>query len=272
MEGGDPVFLTLTVDHGRGAGDRITDEELTVDIRAADAGQVTDYDLSEPRIVLESRSSGNGQTNDIDLKRSSCQHGVTTDVGMEVSHAEPRSFGRRDHWDGNLGRDVLDRHRGRHHAKGFGAGDEAVAYPKIKVALGDDPETSVMNPGQTGTIMVSDLFTTEDGYTASYGVSVEGGAVSVTASSDSVSVTRMRSAIPRSPSRRRRDGGVLVRCLSRPSRTWPRITFDVMVVEATEPMPEPVPALPLIAQWLLGLGLMGGGARQLFRRRSQSQG
>ena len=37
------------------------------------------------------------------------------------------------------------------------------------------------------------------------------------------------------------------------------------VVEA----PEPVPALPLIAQWLLGLGLMGGGARQLFRRRRQ---
>ena len=33
--------------------------------------------------------------------------------------------------------------------------------------------------------------------------------------------------------------------------------------------PEPVPALPLIAQWLLGLGLMGGGVRQLFRRRRQ---
>ena len=50
------------------------------------------------------------------------------------------------------------------------------------------------------------------------------------------------------------------------------ITFEVMVTEEGAPMPEPVPALPLIAQWLLGLGLMGGGARQLFRRRSQSQG
>ena len=29
----------------------------------------------------------------------------------------------------------------------------------------------------------------------------------------------------------------------------------------------PVPALPLIAQWLLGLGLLGGGARHLYRRR-----
>ena len=35
------------------------------------------------------------------------------------------------------------------------------------------------------------------------------------------------------------------------------------------PEPVPTPALPLIAQWLLGLGLMGGGARQLFRRRRQ---
>ena len=44
----------------------------------------------------------------------------------------------------------------------------------------------------------------------------------------------------------------------------------VAVTDTTEPVvPEPVPALPLIAQWLLGLGLMGGGARQLFRRRRQ---
>ena len=44
----------------------------------------------------------------------------------------------------------------------------------------------------------------------------------------------------------------------------------VAVTDTTEPVvPEPVPALPLIAQWLLGLGLLGGGARQLFRRRRQ---
>ena len=33
--------------------------------------------------------------------------------------------------------------------------------------------------------------------------------------------------------------------------------------------PEAVPALPLILQLLLGLGLLGGGARQLYRRRRQ---
>ena len=48
-----------------------------------------------------------------------------------------------------------------------------------------------------------------------------------------------------------------------------QVEVAVTDTTGTEPMPEPVPALPLIAQWLLGLGLMGGGARQLFRRRSQ---
>ena len=41
----------------------------------------------------------------------------------------------------------------------------------------------------------------------------------------------------------------------------------VTVTAAPEPVPEPVPALPLIAQLLLGLGLLGGGARHLYRRR-----
>ncbi len=45
--------------------------------------------------------------------------------------------------------------------------------------------------------------------------------------------------------------------------------MQVMVTVTDGPAPEPVPALPLIAQWLLGLGLLGGGARQLFRRRRQ---
>ena len=40
--------------------------------------------------------------------------------------------------------------------------------------------------------------------------------------------------------------------------------LQVMVTVA-----EPVPALPLISQLLLGLGLLGGGARQLYRRRRQ---
>ena len=36
--------------------------------------------------------------------------------------------------------------------------EEADAYPKIRAALGNDPTNTVMNPGDTGTIMTSDLF------------------------------------------------------------------------------------------------------------------
>ena len=32
---------------------------------------------------------------------------------------------------------------------------EADAYPLIRAALGKDPETTVMNPGETGTIMTA---------------------------------------------------------------------------------------------------------------------
>ena len=41
-------------------------------------------------------------------------------------------------------------------------------------------------------------------------------------------------------------------------------------VPEPEPEPEPVPALPLIGQLLLGVGLLGGGARRLYRRRCQT--
>ena len=41
-------------------------------------------------------------------------------------------------------------------------------------------------------------------------------------------------------------------------------------VPEPEPEPEPVPALPLIGQLLLGVGLLGGGARRLYRRRRQT--
>ena len=41
-------------------------------------------------------------------------------------------------------------------------------------------------------------------------------------------------------------------------------------VRVEVPEPEPEPALPLIGQLLLGVGLLGGGARRLYRRRCQT--
>ena len=48
VEGGDPVYLTITVD--RGTGNSVTTaEDLTVDIRAS-AGQAGDYEVEPTRV------------------------------------------------------------------------------------------------------------------------------------------------------------------------------------------------------------------------------
>ena len=229
----------------------------------------------------------------------------------------------------------------------------------IAAAGGDDG----VNPGDTITVMTSDLFDVADGFSASYSVSVEGASVSAFASGESVTIN----AEVAGESKVTVTGTASMASSSlMPSQTVSNVaelTFPVMVVDtelvvtlSAEPMeiaaggttmitatanravtvgdgaveialavvpegagtldaesimiamgdmsgsatltanesvtvvasgsgvtglmqvmvtvtdgpaPEPVPALPLIAQWLLGLGLMGGGARQLFRRRRQ---
>ena len=186
VEGGDPVFLTITVDRGRGSLDRITDEELTVDIRPADAGQVADYDLSESRIVLESRSSGK-QTNDIDLEIELSARS-DEDIGAEDLVLNLEVSG-----DSDIG---TESSTGTFTISLVGSTMKQVepksedeAYPAIMAAMEEAAGDDGLNPGESFTIMTSDLFTVAEGYTAAYGVSVEGGAVSVSASSDSATVT-----------------------------------------------------------------------------------
>ena len=260
MEGGDPVFLTITVDRGRGMADRITDEELTVDIRSSDAGQVADYDLSESRITLESRSSGK-QTNDIDLEIELSARS-DEDVGMEYLMLNLEVSGDSDIGTetstGTFSIGIVDNTMKKVEPKA-----EADAYPAImdamEAAAGDDG----LNPGESFTVMASDLFMVAEGYTASYGVSVEGGAVSVSASSDSITVTAAavgESKVTVTATAKMASSSFI------PEQTMSdvaKITFPVMVVEG---MPDPVPALPLFGQLLLALFMMAGGAR-LYRRR-----
>ena len=232
--------------------------------------------------------------------------------------------------------------------------DYAALMAAIAAGGGDDG----VNPGDTVTVMTSDLFDLMDGYTASYGVSVEGDSASASASGEAVTINALMAGeakITVTGTARMASSSLI------PTQTVSNVaelTFPVMVVDtelvvtlSAEPMeiaaggttmitatanryvtagdgaveialtvvgdgtldadsitiamgdmsgyamltanesvtvvatgtgvsglmqvmvtvtePEPVPALPLIAQWLLGLGLLGGGARQLFRRRRQ---
>ena len=138
------------------------------------------------------------------------------------------------------------------------------AYEAIMAAIGD-----AVAPGSVVTIMTDDMFDTAEGYTASFGASVEGDSVSASASGDRVTLTASSDATGESKvtvtATARMESSSFIE--SQTVSNVAEITFPVTVVEAAAP--EPVPALPLIAQWLLGLGLMGGGARQLFRRRRQ---
>ena len=146
---------------------------------------------------------------------------------------------------------------------------QAEAYPVITAAIaagaGDD---EMLTPGESVELMASDLFTVMDGYTASYRVSVDGTAVSGSASGDSISVMAGAAGEAKVTITGTAKMAVSSFEASQDATNVASITFPVMV-EAEPVVPEPVPALPLIAQWLLGLGLMGGGARQLFRRRRQ---
>ena len=233
--------------------------------------------------------------------------------------------------------------------------DYAALMAAIAAGGGDDG----VNPGDTVTIMTRDLFDLKDGYTASYGVSVEGDSASASASGEAVTINALTAGeakITVTGTARMASSSLI------PSQTVSNVaelTFPVMVVDtelvvtlSAEPMeiaaggttmitatanravtvgdgaveialtvvgdgtldpesitiamgamsgsatltanesvtvvatgtgvsglmqvmvtvtaaPEPVPALGLIAQWLLGLGLLGGGARQLYRRRRQ---
>ena len=147
-----------------------------------------------------------------------------------------------------------------------------VAYPVITaaIALGAG-EDEMLTPGESVELMGSDLFTVMDGYDATYRVSVDSAAVSGLADGDSISVT----AVSAGDAKVTITGTATMMAASsfdasQDATNVASITFPVAVEAEPEPVvPEPVPALPLIAQWLLGLGLMGGGARQLFRRRRQ---
>ena len=238
--------------------------------------------------------------------------------------------------------------------------DYVALMAAIAAGGGDD---GVVNPGETVTLMTSDLFDVEPGYTASYGVSVEGDSANALASGEAITINGLMageakitvtgtarltstSLIPTQtianvaeltfpvmvvdttlvvtlsaepmeieaggttmitatanravtvgdgavaialtvvPS----DGGTLdaesimiamgamsgsatltanesVTVVASGSGVTGLMQVAVTVTAAPEPEPEPVPALPLIAQLLLGLGLLGGGARHLYRRR-----
>ncbi len=66
--------------------------------------------------------------------------------------------------------------------------DSDADYDRIKAAIAAGADDEGLNPGETVTLQTSDLFGLAEGYTATYGVSVEGSAASASASGDTVTI------------------------------------------------------------------------------------
>ena len=64
-------------------------------------------------------------------------------------------------------------------------------YDALKAVIAEAGGDDGVNPGDTVTVMTSDLFDVMDGYMASYGVSVDGDSVSASASGESVTINAL---------------------------------------------------------------------------------
>ena len=187
MEGGDPVYLTVTVDRGTGAS-ATTSEQLTVNIRPAD-GQVADYDLSLARVVLEEQSSGKQSNDRDDMMKLSARPdedvgAETLTLNLEVS-GEPKKGTETSTGTFSIG--IVDDTEKKIEPKATEAD-----YDAIKAAIADAAGDEGLNPTESFMLTTSGLFDVMDGYTASYGVSVEGDSVSVSASSETITVNAVK--------------------------------------------------------------------------------
>ena len=184
VEGGDPVYLTITVDRGTAATrDETTAEDLTVDIRAS-AGQGGDFEVEPVRVDLPGKNTSGKSITDVDIMLTALSD---EDVGTEdlvlnlvVSGGPGSPAGTST---GTFTIPIVDQTTKQIEPK-----SEDEAYPAIMAAMEAGAGDEGLNPGESFTVMTSDLFTVAEGYTAAYAASVEGGAASASASGDSIKI------------------------------------------------------------------------------------
>ena len=160
------------------------DEKLTITLASSGSADSRDFRLSAPIEI----TSGQNKSNVVDLVAE-----MDEDVGMEMLMLDATVSGEAGNGTetsmsaGVLSLDITDATEKKIWPK-----DSEADYDNIKAEIakgaGDD---EVLNPGEMVTIMTDDLFGVMDGYTGSYSVSVEGSAVSASASGDAVNIEAM---------------------------------------------------------------------------------
>ena len=175
-EGGDPVYVTVTVD--RGEMGYPSGEALEVAV-SADGAQALDYRVEPAQVAI---ASGTGKKSADFMLWASADN----DVGMEdlMLHLTARGADAK-----NGSGEVMSM---------FSIAIEDAttplvsvkdgAYDAIMAALGDEP----LNPGDEAMVMTGDLFMYDDEtVSVSFGASVEGAAVGASASGEAVTVMAM---------------------------------------------------------------------------------
>ena len=173
MEGGDPVHVTVTVD--RGTTGYPSGEKLKVAVMA-DPGQAFDYRVEPTEIEID---SGTGKKS-ADFKLWAA---ADDDIGMEDLMLHLTTKGATEK---NGSGEVMSMFKIMiEDATMPQVSVKDDAYEAIETALGDDP----LNPGDEAMIMTDDLFMYDaDMYNVSFAVSVEGAAVSASASGAAVTI------------------------------------------------------------------------------------
>ena len=253
---GGKAFLYVTVMNEGGDDDRISDAEDFTVTPTLSGSQVLDARIMPTNMKMtsddEEGSSGRYVVGPFTLEAVNDE-----DIGMETLTVSLDVTGDKDYGSGTssgtFSIDITDKTEPLVSVKDG-------AYEAIMMAIGD-----AVAQGDVVMIMTADMFDMAEGYTASFGASVEGDSISASASGDRITLTASSDVTGESK--------VTVTATARmasssfiPSQTVSNvaeITFPVMVVEDE---PEPVPALPLFGQLLLALFMTAGGAR-LYRRR-----
>ena len=226
---GDTAYLWVAVINT--AQDRVDDaESFTVDVTGADPSQSLDYTITRPSGDRMTTGSARGTDR---VGPWVIEVNEDEDVGMENLMLSLDVEGTRANGGGSASGSFSLAIEDNTEKKVWPL-PEAEAYPAItdamEAAAGDDG----LNPGESFTVMTSDLFGMAEGYTAAYAASVEGGAVSVSASGDSVTVNAVSAG----------ESKVTVTATARMSSSFQAdqsvsnvasITFPVEVVDIPEP-------------------------------------
>ena len=188
-EGGDSVYLTISVDRGKAADkDPTTVEKLTVDVKVAPAN-AADASVTPPRVELARVDTANGEqkaTMMVELSALSDE-----DVGAETLMLHLEVMGEEGNGPGSS-TGMFEIMITDATAKKITPKATDADYDNIKAAIAEGAGEDGLNPGETVTIMTDDLFELAEGYTGSYGVSVEGDAAGASASGDAITIDALK--------------------------------------------------------------------------------